>query len=155
VSQWSRASCSDVFTRNLCWAADQALTFGITLLLEPLNEANHPDYFYHTIEEAAVALRYIARPNVKLQFDTYHVGMQGGDTVGALHRHWPLIGHVQIASVPDRGEPKCSDSDIVEVMHAVDSLGYNGWIGCEYRPRDDTDAGLGWIAQLSLSTSSQ
>jgi hydroxypyruvate isomerase len=147
VSAFPREVCRGVFTANLRRAADVASRQGLKLLLEPLNAVDHPGYFYATIDEGIAALTDIARPNVKLQFDAYHIGVHSRDVVAALERSWPLVGHIQIAAVPDRGEPDQGEVDMAAVMRAADRLGYSGWISCEYRPRGDTDEGLAWMRQ--------
>jgi hydroxypyruvate isomerase len=140
-----REASRKLFTDNLRRAADLATLHGIKLLLEPLNRVDHPHYFYGTIDEGIAALTEIDHPNVKLQFDAYHAGMHCRDVIEALQRSWPWVGHIQIAAVPDRGEPDQGEVDIPAVMHAADQLGYSGWISCEYRPRGDTDEGLVWM----------
>jgi hydroxypyruvate isomerase len=145
VSTLPRAACRDVFTANLRRAADVAALHNIQLLLEPLNRVDHPGYFYGTVDEGIAALVDIARPNVKLQFDAYHAGVHCRDVIAALRRSWPWVGHIQIAAVPDRGEPDQGEVDMAAVIGAAAELGYSGWISCEYRPRGDTDEGLAWM----------
>jgi len=145
VSGLPRETCRDVFMNNLRRAADAAAPHGVTLLLEPLNRVDYPDYFYGTVDEGIAALGDIARPNVRLQFDAYHAGVDCRDVVAALQRSWSWVGHIQIAAVPDRGEPDQGEVDMFAVIRAADMLGYTGWIGCEYRPRGDTDEGLAWM----------
>lgn len=151
VSGRAREACRDTFTDNLRRAADVAALHGITLLLEALNRVDYPDYFYGTVEEGIAALTDIARPNVKLQFDAYHAGVHCRDVVSALQRSWPWVGHIQIAAVPDRGEPDQGEVDITAVMRAAETLGYSGWISCEYRPRGDTDEGLAWMRRQRIN----
>jgi hydroxypyruvate isomerase len=117
----------------------------VKLLLEPLNWRRHPGYFYHDVAELADILTWIAHPWLKIQFDTFHVGMQSRNVSEVMTRHWPLIGHIQVAAVPDRGEPNCGDVDIAEILHEAEMLGYSGWIGCEYLPRGDVESGLNWM----------
>lgn len=147
VSAFPRETCQRIFTENLRRAADLAELDSITLLLEPLNRRDRPNYFYSTVDEGIAALVDIARPNVRLQFDAYHAGIHSRDVIGALQRSWPWVGHIQIAAVPDRGEPDRSEVNMTAVMQAADALGYSGWISCEYCPRGDTDEGLVWMRQ--------
>ena len=58
----------------------------------------------------------------------------------------PIVGHVQVASVPSRNEPDGEELNFPYLFDLVDRLGYAGYVGCEYRPRRDTLAGLGWFA---------
>lgn len=140
-----RQICQRTFKHNLRRAADLAELHDITLLLEPLNRRDRPNYFYSTVDQGIAALADIARPNVRLQFDAYHAGIHSTDVVGALRRSWPWVGHIQIAAVPDRGEPDRGEIDMTAVMQTAETLGYSGWISCEYCPRGDTDEGLVWM----------
>jgi len=144
-----RRSAREVFARNLKIAAKKADAHPLTLLLEPLNRHDHPRYFYSTLEEAASLIEELHLPNLKLQFDVYHIARGEGDVLTQLKRYLPLIGHVQIAAVPSRVEPDQGDIDYREIFEALRRLDYSGWIGCEYRPRGDTDAGLAWITRLT------
>ena len=89
-------------------------------------------------------MKKVGAPNVRIQFDFYHVQIVGGDLIRRLETHFPLIGHVQIAAVPSRREPDEGEVNYPEIFAALDRLGYGGWIGCEYRPRTRTEEGLGW-----------
>jgi hydroxypyruvate isomerase len=93
------------------------------------------------------------RPNVKMQFDFYHVQIVGGDLIHRLERYLPVIGHLQCAAVPSRHEPDEGEVNYPAVFAAVDRLGYQGWIGAEYCPRGRTEAGLGWGKRYGLRVS--
>lgn len=131
---------------NLVWAAAEAPD--LTLLLEPINRVDQPAYFYSTIPQAAAIVDAVGAPNLAIMFDAYHVAMGGADVIATLAAHLPRIGHVQIAAVPSRAEPDEGDLDYPAFLAALDRLGYAGWIGCEYKPRGSTDAGLVWRAAL-------
>jgi hydroxypyruvate isomerase len=148
ADQW--AAAKTVFARNLGNAADKAAAHGLTILLEPLNPRDAPGYFYSTIEAAAEMIGVVGRPNVKIMFDCYHVGVSQGDLLTRLERHLPLIGHVQIAAVPSRAEPDEGEIAYGAIFKALDAVGYCGWVGCEYKPRGDTDAGLAWVRNLGV-----
>lgn len=135
---------------NLQVAADRAAGQGTGLLLEALNPRDRPGYFYHRVEDAVAILEEVGRPNVKLMFDIYHVGVAQGDVIMRLRRLLPFVGHIQIAAVPSRAEPDEGEIAYDRVLRAVDGLGYDGWIGCEYKPRNGTDAGLGWPSALGF-----
>ena len=137
-----------VLRANLTEAADKAGACGVTLLLEAINPRDKPGYFYSTIAEAAAMIDIVARPNIKLMFDVYHVAVSEGDVITKLRRYLPMIGHVQIASVPDRAEPDEGEIAYRVILAELDRLRYSGWIGCEYKPRGDTDAGLVWMKCL-------
>lgn len=137
------------FIANLRRAAQAAPD--MTLLLEGINQRDKPGYFYSTIREKAEIIAEVGAPNVKIMFDVYHVGVSEGDIFKKLEKHLPLIGHVQIAAVPSRAEPDEGEIAYGHVFAELDRIGYDGWVGCEYKPRGDTDAGLGWIGTLGVA----
>jgi hydroxypyruvate isomerase len=149
VAPPQRQHARAVFTDNLRVASIKAAAHGLTLLLEPLNPRDNPGYFYATLAEAVALIEELALANIKLQFDVYHVAISEGDVLTKLERYMPLIGNVQIAAVPTRAEPDEGEIAYRAIFASLDALGYAGWVGCEYRPRGDTDAGLGWIQSLS------
>ncbi|MBX3531296.1 MAG: TIM barrel protein [Rhizobiaceae bacterium] len=134
---------------NLDRAAERAAQAGITLLLEAINRFDRPHYFYHGVDEVAAVIADLGRPNMRMMFDCYHVGIGEGDVIRRFERHLPLIGHVQIAAVPSRAEPDEGEIAYDRVLAAIDAAGYAGWIGCEYRPRTTVEAGLGWMRSYS------
>lgn len=123
----------------------------LTLLLEAINVHDAPGYFYSRQQEVQAIVAAHAALNLRMMFDCYHVGRMGENVVETLENCLPLVGHVQIASVPDRSEPDHGSVDYREVFAALDRLGYRGWVGCEYRPSGDTGAGLRWMEKLGLS----
>ena len=144
-----RARARETLIANLGRAA--RLAPDMTLLLEGLNQRDKPGYFYSTICEKADVIEDVGAPNVKIMFDAYHVGVSEGDIFRKLERHLPEIGHVQIAAVPSRAEPDEGEIAYGNFFRELDRLGYDGWIGCEYRPRGTTDAGLGWVKTLGVA----
>jgi hydroxypyruvate isomerase len=145
-----REEAREVFRANIAAAAAKAAPHGLTILLEPLNFRDAPDYFYTTAEEGEAMIRAVGAPNVRLMFDVYHVAISEGDVLTRLERFLPVIGHVQIAAVPSRAEPDEGEIAYRAVFDALDRLGYAGWVGCEYKPRGDTDAGLAWTKTLGV-----
>lgn len=138
-----RAAATEQFLDNLGWAAAQAPD--LTLLLEPINKRDRPGYFYSTSGEGAAILARVNAPNVRLMFDVYHIGSsEQGHAIERLEQYFGLTGHVQLAAVPTRAEPDEGEVDYRTVFAALDKLGYDGWVGCEYRPAAKTEAGLGW-----------
>ena len=123
----------------------------MTLLLEGLNPRDNPGYFYSTIREKAEIIAEVGAPNVKIMFDAYHVGVSEGDIFMRFSTYRPLIGHVQIAAVPSRVEPDEGEVAYGNFFRELDRLGYDGWVGCEYKPRGSTDEGLGWIRTLGVT----
>jgi hydroxypyruvate isomerase len=140
----------DVFLENLRWAADLADQHQITLLLEALNRRDKPGYFYHQQAQSDAIRQAAAKDNIKLMFDVYHVGLGEGDVLNKLQHYLPVIGHIQIAAVPSRCEPDEGEIRYEVVFERLKALGYDGWIGCEYNPRADTDHGLRWVQAMGL-----
>jgi hydroxypyruvate isomerase len=126
-------------------AADAAAAHGIDILLEPLNRRDMPGYFLNSFAMAAAIIAELGRPNVKLQFDIYHCQILHGDVTTALRSYLPITGHIQTAAVPLRHEPGTGELDDGYIFRLVDELRYDSHIGCEYRPKAATLAGLDWI----------
>lgn len=145
-----RPAAERVFIDNLRMAADLAGAKGINILIEPINARDRPNYYLNRVEHAADIVAKLGKPNVKIQFDFYHVQIVGGDLLHRFEQHLPLIGHLQCAAVPSRHEPDEGEVNYPGVFAAVDRLGYQGWIGAEYRPRGKTEEGLGWGRKYGL-----
>ena len=118
---------------------------GIDLVLEPINGRDMPGYFLNDFSAAVRLINELALANLKLQFDLYHHQIMHGDVTMALRRLLPITGHVQIASVPGRHEPDGEELNWPFLFEELDRLGYEGFVGCEYRPRAGTADGLGWF----------
>jgi hydroxypyruvate isomerase len=134
------------FVANLQLACELAAEPGITILIEPLNRRDAPGYFLQTCEQSLEVMEDVARPNIKLMFDCYHLQIMQGDLTRRLEAYLNSIGHIQIASVPDRREPDHGEINYGYILNLLDTLGYDRPIGAEYRPKTSTDAGLGWLA---------
>ncbi len=132
---------------NLQHACDQLAPLGITLLIEPINTRDMPGYQLSLQADAHDLLARVARPNLKVQMDFYHVQIMEGDVATKFRRWQKDIGHVQIASVPARHEPDEGELNYPWLFKLLDELGYDGWVGCEYRPRAGTVDGLRWLRQ--------
>jgi hydroxypyruvate isomerase len=117
---------------------------GIQLLIEPINRRSMPGYFLDDFGFAEDLIATLGLPNLGLQFDIFHRQILHGDVAMALRRLLPVIGHVQVAAVPDRHEPGTGELNDAYLFALLDDLGYQGFIGCEYVPRAGTWAGLGW-----------
>jgi 2-dehydrotetronate isomerase len=147
----ARPAAESVFIRNIERAADLAAEKNITILIEPINPRDRPDYFLNRPEHAADLIAKIGRPNVRIQFDFYHVQILGGDLIRRFEKHLPVVGHVQIAAVPTRHEPDEGEVNFPYLFDALDRAGYRGWIGCEYRPRTRTEEGLAWARRYGVA----
>jgi hydroxypyruvate isomerase len=151
VPPHQRPAAETTFVANLARAADAAAQADITLLIEPINPRDQPDYYLNRAEHAADIIAKVGRRNVRIQFDFYHAQIVGGDLIRRFETHLPLVGHVQFASVPARSEPEDGEVNYPAVFEAVDRLGYAGWIGAEYRPRGRTEDGLGWARRYGIA----
>lgn len=127
-------------------AADTFGPLGIDILLEPLNTRDMPGYLLDSYDFAADFIAKLALPNVRLQFDIYHCQILHGDITMRMRAMFPIIGHIQVASVPSRHEPTSEEMNDGFLFAELDRLGYEGFVGCEYRPKAGTEAGLGWFA---------
>jgi hydroxypyruvate isomerase len=150
VSPDQRPAADRTYVANLMRSADLAAEKNIVLLIEPINSRDRPNYFLNHVEHAADVIAKAARPNIRMQFDFYHVQIVGGDLIHRLEKFLPVIGHLQCAAVPVRHEPDGGEINYPAVFEAVDRLGYRGWIGAEYRPRGRTEDGLGWARNYGV-----
>ncbi|MFT3989570.1 hydroxypyruvate isomerase family protein [Aestuariivirga sp.] len=136
-----------VFLANLDHAAKLAEKENVTLLLEPINQRDKPGYMLRNTAHALRVIRELGHGNVKLMFDCYHVQITEGDVTERFEAALPFIGHVQIAAAPSRQEPDGGELNYEYVLGAMKTLGYEGWIGAEYKPRSRTEDGLAWLAR--------
>jgi len=140
-----RAAWTETFVGNVRTAADAAAGDGIDILLEPINtRVDMPGYFYATSAAGMAMVEAADRPNVKLQYDIYHMQIMEGDLARRIEALLPRIGHVQLADNPGRHEPGTGEINYPWLLGRLEALGYDGWIGCEYRPTGETTASLGW-----------
>jgi hydroxypyruvate isomerase len=139
-----------LFAANLAWAAEQAKAAGVKLVIEPINLRDMPGFHLSTTGQAAAVIEAIGRDRVGLQFDIYHCQVTEGDITKRMEALLPIIAHMQLADVPARNEPGTGEIAWDYVFKRIDALGYQGWIGCEYRPAGDTVAGLAWRKKFGL-----
>ncbi|PZQ11606.1 MAG: hydroxypyruvate isomerase [Ancylobacter novellus] len=147
------ARAAAAYRDALAFACDRAGPLGVDVLIEPINGRDMPGYFLNGFERAAELIDALAVPNLKLQFDVYHRQILRGDVIRGLEELLPVIGHVQVASVPGRNEPGTGELDDFAVFHALDRLSYQGYVGCEYRPLARAEDGLGWLRRARAATS--
>ena len=133
-----------LFASNVAWAAEQASAAGVRLCLEPINHRDMPGFHLNTMAQGAAVIAAIGAEKVGLQFDIYHCQTTEGDITKRMELHMPIIAHMQLADVPLRNEPGTGEIGWPYVFRRIDELGYQGWVGCEYRPAGDTVAGLTW-----------
>jgi len=123
---------------------------GITGVVEPLNSRDVPGYLFATTTAGVALLDRAGAPNLALQFDLYHAQIMEGDLAIRFERLFDRVGHVQIAGNPARNEPDIGEVHYPFLFDLMDRLGYAGWVGCEYRPKGKTEAGLGWAAPYGI-----
>ncbi len=141
-----------IYVENLRWAAQRAAVQGIDVLIEPINQRDIPCYFLNHQQQAHSVVSEVAVPNLKVQMDLYHCQIVEGDVAMKLRQYLPggHVGHIQIAGVPQRQEPDLGELNYPYLFSVIDELGYEGWVGCEYRPAKGllaggTSAGLSWL----------
>ncbi|MDB5314586.1 MAG: Hydroxypyruvate isomerase [Rhodospirillales bacterium] len=131
---------------NLAWAAEECAKVSVKPVIEPINHRDIPGFFLNTTDQAAAIIASVGPEKIGMQFDLYHCQITEGDIVKRVEKHLPLIAHMQVADNPGRNEPGTGEVNWLFVFEAIDALGFRGWIGCEYRPKGETTAGLGWFA---------
>lgn len=139
----------EVFVSNLKYACDEARPHGITILIEPLNRYDAPGYFLTTTGQALAIIDHVDAGNLKLMFDCYHVQLMEGDLTHRIKALLPSIGHIQFASVPDRGAPDHGEINYDHVFRVISHLGYVAPLGAEYKPGGNTDDTLAWMTGLA------
>jgi 2-dehydrotetronate isomerase len=150
ISTDERSRALRTYVANMRAAAREAVGTGITLLLEPLNTRDNPGYLVSRSDEIADIIAEIDEPTVKLLFDVYHVQIMEGDLISRIRRHRSIIGHVQIAGVPDRAEPdEGNEINYRAILIELERVGYAGLVGLEYKPRGRTEDGLDRVRRLT------
>ena len=145
-----REKTRQTLVENLRYAAGKCKAAGILLMTEPCNPRTIPGFFLNSSKEAIEVIDAAGADNLQLQYDVFHMQIVEGDLAKTIERLLPRIGHIQIADVPDRNEPGTGEINFPHVFAEIDRLGYQGWIGCEYRPRaggqaGGTSSGLNWL----------
>lgn len=130
---------------NLRYAAGKLEAAGILLLAEPINTRDIPGFFLNRTEQALSIFDEVGSDNLKLQYDIYHMQIMEGDLAPTIEKHLDRIAHVQLADNPGRHEPGSGEINYPFLFAHLDRLGYDGWIGCEYKPGTTTKEGLGWL----------
>ncbi|MFJ3055558.1 hydroxypyruvate isomerase [Herbaspirillum sp. NPDC087042] len=146
----SREAAREVLVGNLKYAAGKLKEQGIRLLIEPINSFDIPGFFLNTTRQAVELILATGSDNLFIQYDIYHMQRMEGELANTVKANFSLIGHVQLADNPGRGEPGTGEINYRYLFGCLDDIGYAGWIGCEYKPRAGTSAGLGWIEQHGL-----
>jgi hydroxypyruvate isomerase len=142
-----RAELRATYLGNLAYAAAQAATSDIDILIEPINTRDMPRFFLNRQDDAHAVVAEVGAKNLKVQMDLYHCQIVEGDLAKKLRLYLPTgnVGHLQIAGVPERHEPDLGEVNYDYLFAVIDALAFDGWVGCEYRPRAGTSAGLAWM----------
>jgi hydroxypyruvate isomerase len=135
----------DTLVENLRLAAEACAGAGLEVTLEPLNTTDIPDIFVRGSQQAIDLIEAAGAPNLRLQFDCYHLQLMEGALESSLERLLPRIGHIQIGDVPGRHEPGTGGIPYPRIFALLDRLGYSGWVGAEYHPSQRTDLTFGWM----------
>jgi hydroxypyruvate isomerase len=135
----------EIFIRNLQYAAPLLANSGIKLLIEPINTRDIPGFFLNYTQQALDIIKAAGSDNLFLQYDIYHMQIMEGDLARTIEANLALIPHMQLADNPGRNEPGTGEINFPWLFSHIDKIGYQGWIGCEYKPATSTAAGLGWV----------
>ena len=141
----SRDTAHHCLVANLRYAAAQCRNAGLRLLIEPINVYDIPGFFLNTAAQAADILDAVGADNLFIQFDIYHAQRMQGELAATIEKYLPRIAHMQLADNPGRHEPGTGEINYDFLFRHLDAIGHRGWIGCEYKPRTTTVAGLGWL----------
>ena len=139
------------FVENLKFAADKLGSEGIRLLIEPINTQDIPGFFLNRTGQAADIIGRVGSDNLFIQYDAYHMQIMEGNLSGTIKANLDRIAHIQLADTPGRHEPGTGEINYPFLFGLLDEIGYDGWIGCEYKPRTTTVDGLGWFADYAAS----
>ena len=136
------------FVENLRFAAAELKKAGLRLLIEPINTFDIPGFYLNRTTQAVSILDEVGSDNAFVQYDIYHDQRTEGELASTMQKYLPRIGHIQLADNPGRNEPGTGEINYPFLFTYLDRIGYDGWIGCEYKPAATTDAGLDWRTRL-------
>jgi hydroxypyruvate isomerase len=148
-SDVSREAAQATFVANLRFAADKLKAAGIRLLIEPINPFDIPGFFLNRTDQAQAMIDEVGSDNLFIQYDIYHAQRTEGELAATAKKYLKSIGHIQLADNPGRNEPGTGEINYPFLFKQLDAMGYTGWIGCEYKPAGNTQAGLGWMKTLT------
>jgi hydroxypyruvate isomerase len=135
----------ETFVNNLGFAARKLEAAGIRLLIEPINTRDIPGFYLNRTQQAIDVIADVGSDNLWLQYDIYHMQIMEGDLAPTMQKHKARIAHIQLADNPGRNEPGTGEINYPFLFGFIDRSGYDGWIGCEYKPKTSTQEGLSWI----------
>ncbi|MCL9775295.1 hydroxypyruvate isomerase [Vibrio methylphosphonaticus] len=141
----SEEQARSTFIRNLRFAAQALEVQGIVLVIEAINTRDIPGFFLNTTEQANDIIEQVGSDNLHLQYDIYHMQIMEGDLAPTIQKNLAQIAHIQLADNPGRHEPGTGEINYTYLLNYLDDIGYQGWVGCEYKPQTTTQAGLNWL----------
>ncbi len=142
----SREVAVETFKKNVPYAADALGEIGIPVLIEALSPKLRPNSILTTTAEVMEVLEEVNHPNLGIEYDAFHMYQTEDDMAGVVEKHLDLIGNIQIADVPGRGEPGTGEIDYPAFLGALDRMGYDKWVALEYEPTGSTLDSLAWMA---------
>ena len=145
----SREAATECLVENLRYAAAELKNAGLRLLMEPINHFDIPGFLLNTTAQAAAIQDAVGSDNLFIQYDIYHMQRMEGELAATLQKNLHRIGHLQLADNPGRNEPGSGEINYAFLFRHIDAIGYQGYIGCEYKPASSTLAGLGWMQSLT------
>ena len=137
------------FVENLRFAAGELKAAGLRLVMEPINTFDIPGFYLNRTAQALEVIEQVGSDNLFIQYDIYHMQRMEGEIAATLQKQLKSIKHIQLADNPGRNEPGTGELNYRFLFQHLDRIGYDGWIGCEYKPADTTEAGLGWVKALT------
>lgn len=141
----------ETFTGNLSFAAEALKSAGLRLLIEPINTFDIPGFYLNRTDQASAILDAVGADNLFIQYDIYHAQRMEGELAATMQKNLHRIGHIQLADNPGRNEPGTGEINYPFLFAHLDRIGYQGWVGCEYKPASSTEAGLGWVHRLTMT----
>jgi len=139
----------NTFVNNLKFAAPKIKEAGLKLLIEPINTRDIPGFFLNYTKQAKAIIEEVGSDNLFIQYDIYHMQIMEGDLARTIEANLSQIAHIQLADNPGRNEPGTGEINYEFLFRYLDTVGYTGWVGCEYKPKGETTAGLGWLKTLT------
>lgn len=139
------ATLEKTFVANLKYAADKLQAVGIKLVMEAINTRDIPGFYLNNTAQALAIREQVGSANLFLQYDIYHMQIMEGDLARTMATHLDQINHIQLADNPGRNEPGTGEINYRFLFEHLERIGYQGWVGCEYKPLTTTEAGLGWL----------
>ena len=139
----------NTFVNNLKFAAPKIKEAGLKLLIEPINTRDIPGFFLNYTKQAKAIIEEVGFDNLFIQYDIYHMQIMEGDLARTIEANLSQIAHIQLADNPGRNEPGTGEINYPFLFRHLDAIGYEGWVGCEYKPKGETAAGLGWLKELT------